>query len=524
MPIDITSNSGNGSIKPESVLSYSYSEEVTSVSPSESKGGTGQLSFSAVAEADTALMVNNTIGLTDSNRGSVTAQVKSINLLNDIASITADTVVSRLNVVRTAAPVGGTSETPSTLLDAINYYCGLVDGVTPQFDDTLDEALDAVPVNFIGWNGNVWEYLKMLCSAVSASLVDDVPIEMYVLNNQLRFRYAMTRTADFSNSASDLSIGIDAFDSAESVTVSFYKTSYGVDKVIYELSNYAENADPTKIFKSSINDVMQVDAGETVTKRFQIDASLESVNQPRCVAGITRLPPAPYVTSQSPTEAFGEYVVVGNDDLPIQPSEWLALGGKLSISITENPNEIEVSITAPASVTMPTAENPSTEVTNAPYKIGAELGDYPAFWLTGTGVFFEKIGKKLLTGAGSSYTTNQEAPTVDNPFIFDLHTLSNRGVAAAQYYCGPRLTATRTVVDELNFGEAIGLTEKIGDLRFRYESADYNPSEVKLSGQAYASINEFDETLVDKTFAQFDTAATGLKFNEFTVQPLMGAN
>ena len=456
--------------------------------------------------------------ITDTERGSVTGQVKAVTLANDIASITSDTILSRLNVVRAAAPVGGASGTPKTLLDAINYYCSLVDGVTPQFDNDLDDALDLVPVNFIGWNGNVWEYLKMLCSAVSASLVDDVAIEMYVLNNQLRFRYAMTRSFDFSEKSSDLSIAIDAFEAAESVTVSFYKTSYGVNKVFYELSNYNVGADPKTTFKSSINDIMQVDAGETVTKRFLIDASLESINQPTPVATISRVPPAAYAGTT------GEYVVVGSDDLPIQPSQWIALGGKLTVSITENPNEIEVSITAPASVTMPTAGNPATEVTNAPYKIGAELGDYPAFWLTGTGVFFEKIDKKLLTGAGSTYTTNKEAPSVDNPFIFDLHTLSNRGVAAAQFYCGPRIIGTRTVSDALNFGEAIGMTERIGDLRFRYESADYNPSDIKLSGQSYATINEFDETLVDKTFANFNTATTGLKFNEFTLQPLMGAN
>lgn len=517
MPIDITSNNGNGSIKPESIFSYSYSEEVTSISPAESKGGTGQITFSAVAEPDSLLLVNNTLTLTDTERGSVSGQVKSIALNNGVVNITADTIMSRLNVSRTAGPVGGPLETPATLLEAINYYCSIV-SVTPAFDDELDESLALVPVNFIGWNGNVWEYLKMLCSAVSASLVDDIPIEMYVANNQLRFRLAMQNPLDFSGSDSELSVTVDAFDAAQSVGVNFYDTSYGSNKVVYEVSNYAENADPKTIFKSSINDVMQVDAGETLTKRFVIDASLESVNQPTPVATISRVPPAAYAGTT------GEYVIVGSDDLPIQPSQWIALGGKLSISVTENPNEIEVTITAPASVTMPTAGNPATEVTNAPYKIGAELGDYPAFWVTGTGVFFNKIEKKFLTGAGELYTSEQEAATVDNPFISDLHTLSNRGSAAAQFYCGPRLTITRNIVGGYNFGDLIGVTEKIDDVRFRYESADFNPADIKLAGQSFTTINEFDETLVDKTFTQFNAAFTDLKFNEFTVKPLMGAN
>jgi hypothetical protein len=517
MPIDITSNNGNGSIKPESIFSYSYSEEVTSISPAESKGGTGQLTFSAVAEPDSLLLVNNTLTLTDTERGSVSGQVKSIALNNGVVNITADTIMSRLNVFRTAGPVGGPAETPATLLEAINYYCSLV-SVTPAFDDELDETLDTIPVNFIGWNGNVWEYLKMLCSAVSASLVDDIPIEMYVANNQLRFRLAMQNPTDFSGTDSELSLSVDAFDAAQSVGVNFYDTSYGLDKVVYEVSNYAEGADPKTTFKSSINDSMQVDAGETLTKRFVIDASLESVNQPVPVETITRFPPAPYLG------ATGEYVVVGNDDLPIQPSEWIALGGKLTISITENPNEIEVTIVAPDSLTMPTAENPTTEVTNAPYKIGVELGEYPAFWVTGTGVFFNKREKKFLTGAGDIYTSDQEGATVDNPFISDLHTLSNRGVAAAQFYCGPRLAVNRTVVSGYSFGDLIGVTEKVNDVRFRYESADFNASETRLTGQAFTTITEFNETLVGKTFTQFNTAFTNLKFNEFTVKPLMGAN
>jgi hypothetical protein len=517
MPIDITSNNGNGSIKPESVFSYSYSEEVTSISPAESKGGTGQLSFSAVAEPDSLLLVNNTLTLTDSERGSVSGQVKSIALNNGIVNITADTIMSRLNVSRTAGPIGGPSGTPATLLEAINYYCSLV-SVTPGFDGGLDDTLDTIPVNFIGWNGNVWEYLKMLCSAVSASLVDDVPIEMYVEDDQLKFRLAMQNATDFSGKDSELSVSVDAFDAAQSVGVYFYDTSYGSNKVIYEMSNYAENADPKNIFKSSINDVMQVDAGETLTKRFVIDASLESVNQPTPVATITRIPPAPYAG------ITGEYVIVGSDDLPIQPSQWIALGGKLTISVTENPNEIEVTIVAPASVTMPTAENPTTEVTNAPYKIGAELGDYPAFWVTGTGVFFNKREKRFLTGAGDIYTSDEEAPTVDNPFISDLHTLSNRGVAAAQFYCGPRLAVNRTVAGGYNFGDLIGVTEKIDDVRFRYESADFNPSDIRLTGQAFTTITEFNETVVDKTFTEFNAAFDDLKFNEFTVKPLMGVN
>lgn len=514
MPVTLNGVSGNGKIKPESIFSYSYSEDVTSIDPSSLDGGTSQVSVSAISADNSLLLINNSMQFNDSESGSIQFQVKKVSQAGGAVNITGDTLMARLNVSRTAGPVGGTMEAPASLLTAINYYCSLV-SVAPAFDDLLNEDLDLIPVNFIGWTGNVWEHLKMLCSAVSVSLVDNEPIEMYFNNNTLRFRRALTRVADFSGSISDESISIDSFDASKSIGVYNYNTSYGENKVVYEESNYDENADPETTFKSSINDVMQVDAGKTITKRFKIDASLTTVNQPACVSTITRVPPSPYADG-----GLGEYVVVGNDDLPIQPSEWNALGGKLTVSITENPNEIEITITAPDSKTMPTADDPANEVTNAPYKIGAELDTYPAFWITGTGVFFNKKEKRFLTGSPDSYTASDEAPVVDNPFISTLHSLSNAGIAAAQSYCGPLVTIDKTVGAPGQFGTTIGLTEKVGDRRFRYQSASYSPSSLQLSGRMYTSINEFDENWVDSTFANFDAVTSNLKFSEFTVVPL----
>ena len=71
MSINLLSTSGNGNIKPDSIFNYGYSEEVTSINPAESKGGTGQLSASAVADTNSLLFVNNSVTLTDSERGSV---------------------------------------------------------------------------------------------------------------------------------------------------------------------------------------------------------------------------------------------------------------------------------------------------------------------------------------------------------------------------------------------------------------------------------------------------------------------
>lgn len=517
MSIKITSNVGSGSIQPDSLVSYSYSEDVTSIDPTTSNGGTSQVTFSALSNNTSPFLINNTMQLDDSISGSVAFRVKGVAINAGVASITGDTLMARLNVEKTAQPVGGPIATPASLLDAINYYCELTD-IVPGFDDGLEASLDLIPVNFIGWSGNLWEHLKMLCSVASFSLTDNAPIEMYFSVDELRFREALARNVDYSEKESDSSVTIDAFDAAKAIKVSNYSTSYGEDKVFYELSNYDAAAEVGTTFNSSIDDILQVDAGATVTKRFKIDASLTSVNQPTCVGTITRVPPAPYADGGN-----GEYVIVGSDNLPIDPTQWNDLGGSVIINLTENPNEIEITITAPPSETMPTEADPATEVTPAPYKIGAEssgLADYPALWLTGTGVFFEKKDVTFLTGADDAYTSNDNAPAVDNPFITDLHTLSNAGIAAAQSYCGPSVVISKAIGQPGVFGETIGQRERIGDNVFRYESASYGPASVQLAGRMYTLVNEFDENWVDATFATFNAAVNGLTFNEFTVAPL----
>lgn len=532
MPVSVTLNTGNGAIAKTGVFSYSYSEDVTGLHPSDTDGGTSQVSFSAIAvEEDTvgathpnsALLINNTMEITDTDRGSVQFQVKNVSLNNGVANVTGDTIMARLNVERTAPPVGGTEASPKTLYDAIVEYCGLVD-VTPVWDDGVDFLAGLVPVNYISWKGNVWEHLKMLCSVASISMVDTQHLEMYISNGDLHFRAALATTADYSATSSSFSYSVDSFDAAKSVDLAYYATSYGVNEVFYDEANYGDTVEEGNRFLASINDSMQVEAGETLKKRFKIAASLETVNQPVCVETITRVLPSPYVGGGIDT--FGEYVVVGNDDLPIQPSEWNALGGSLTIALTENPNEIEVTIVAPPSYQMPTAANPTTEATNAPYKIGMELGVYPALWLTGTGVFFEKSTKTFLTGAPDSLTAQDEATSIDNPFVTNLHELSIAGVAAAQQACGPNVTFSQTIHGNYPFGESIGVVQKMVSNAFRTESASYTMADVQITGSAYATIQDFDNIWDGVTFTNFNAAmltnAQALKFNEFTVIPLTG--
>lgn len=528
MAFTLVNNDGSGSVKDNAVAGYSYTEDVTSLEPSNLTGGTGQVNVSAIAvEANTVglthpnsnLLINNSMTLTDSQHGSVTFQVKKLSTSSGVVSLTGDTIMARLNVVKTAQPYGGLSG--ATLLGAIEYYCSLVD-IVPVVDVDFSAKLEAVPVNFIGWTGNVWEYLKMLCAGISASTTENIGIEAYVSGEGLYFREAKTQSVNYSNVISDESISVDSFQAAQQIEISNYNTKYLVDAVVQEqkpnATLYMANQNV------SISDSLQVDAGATLTKRFTINASLESVKQPTCVSAIF---PLPYAGST------GQYVVVGNDDLPIDPDEWIGQGGSLTISLTENPDEIEISIVAPPALFLPTAANPAN-VTNAPYKIGVESSggeDYPALYVVGTGVFFEKTTETYLTGASSDYTAKTSAMSVDNPFVINDFNQSTRGIAAAQAACGPNVTLAQSVNGSLPYGETPGKMQAVKNNKFRTLSASYGPSSTGLSSSASVFIDDFNELWADKTFDDFTgvvfdstiSATNALKFNEFTVVPLLEA-
>ena len=306
MQVKVVNNTGSGSLGASGIENYSYSEDVTSLEPSEIKGGTGQVTLSAPGvyedrvgntHPNSLLLVNNTMTLTDSDRGSVEFQVKQISSTDGMVSIIGDTLQARLNSDRVAEPHGGSL---ANLLTAIQYYCGLV-GVFPVIDGELETELQAIPVNFIGWSGNVWEHLKMLCAGFSLSETENNGLEMYIETNELRFRKARQIAVDYGNEVESRTLKIDSFEAAEKVSVYNYNTSYKLNGIVRETSETVSvlGYNPKNV---SIVDNMQVEAGATITKRFSINASLVSVNQPVCVSTIS---PYPY------NGLTGQYVIVG---------------------------------------------------------------------------------------------------------------------------------------------------------------------------------------------------------------------
>lgn len=523
MSIEIIFNSGSGSIEPGSLSEFSYSESVSPLEPSDSSGATSQVTFTAGevtankvgnTHPNSKLLINNDVTISDSLNGMISAKVSKLSVAGGRVSVTADTHLAKLNVTVTAPAVHG------TLIDALNAYCQLA-YTSPIFDAEFETQAGLVDVNLPGWTGILWDKVKQLCAS---TVLDGKPIEVVATSDGIIFRYAMQAQLNIDERRSDYSISIDSFEAAKRISVPRTYTEYGTDKVIYEMSNYADGADLGTTFKASINDSLQVEAGATIKKRFNINATLETVNQPTCVTTIDRTPPQPYAGTT------GQYVVVGNDNLPLVPAQWIAFGGDLRVELTDVPGEIEIIVTAPP---LSEIEKAAGGMGLAPYSIGIESsgdGDYPALWITGTGVFYHDSVYELPTGSDPD-NSNNDAASVSAGLLTTNDEYWTKAALAAQKACGPAVTASITAPADLPYGSAVGANFYRESNRFRITDANYSVSDVSMTAVACAGIDDFNAIWTGKTFNDFKSVVLdpalypdqALQFNEFTIIPLMEA-
>lgn len=518
----LTPITGSGKLETGTEISFNYTEDVSSLEPSTTSGGSGQVTASAIASQsgngnldDSLLVINNKIKLEHPDFGEIDFRVEKVSKNNDLISLTGLTVEGLLDVEKVAEPVTD----GKTLKEAIDYYCSLV-GVTPTYETALLTHVNSKLVNFMGWKGNVWDYLKQLCAGVSASDSQYVPMEVVVDTDTVLFRIANQTEANLIDNANSLSQSIDSFDTSKSVDVKFYKTEYAEDRVVNEAS---DAFDTTFVRNYSIQDQLQVDAGETIIKRFKINASLQSINQPTIAPEV---PVLPY-----PDEGTqGVYVIVGSDDLPIQPDQWVGEGGRFEVRLTENPNEIEIEITAPQATELAQAEDPE-KTSLAPYKIGVESSggvEYPALYITGTGVFFEERTKRFLSGADPEYAPEDSATAIDNIFINKNIDLYTKGTLAAQKICGPNISLKLDNPKDPVFKDTVGSIVSYNSNKYRIKSCSFSQSGVSMETSAQVQITDFNSFWTGSTFADFTSVMKDpdvtpddyISFNEFSVIPL----
>lgn len=506
------------------IVSFSVQEDATPIEPGNTFGGVGQINVVIDDFRDAPRLIGGIV-LADGTRGKTSGTVRSMNAPDGVLTITADSVLGRFNTERTARPLN------TTLGNAIQYYCDLV-GI--ENDVIVDTSLASRPVVYPGWVGNAWVYMKNLLSKEQ--------VEMALVFNRIYVRPLRQLVANLDKQSST-GWSLDNSVAAKNIEIYYYNHVYGGQQEIYPVAGQEPS-------------MYTVNAGETVTFTQQLNASMLSVNQPVAVD---------FVNNTSYAGTDGVYAVSGNDGLPIPAAQWIAQGGSVVVSLTDDPSVIDVTITG-------------ASMTNyAPYRIAMTSGSsnyYNSLHITGTGVVWDK---KLLTlPTGCTETSVDVGTTVDNPHVSTLSQAYSLGGKTAQAYAGInyRLSGTafdinrngqgrnviQATISDFNnevpagttiatfnlewsgntiadfneywqnqvdliwpnqlFGNAPGARVLTDDVNFRVISATTTESAVQFEANLDTLVSDFSEVWNGETIADFNASLVGSTLKDFSVAPL----
>lgn len=402
---------GGRRVHPETYQAQEYS---TPLAGGDSSGGIGTI------EADLPSLPFSPIGLNaeeplemiDTSLGSTLGTVREVNGSNGNGtpySVMASNRLGEFNIEAQVQPFVGRLE------DAFRYYCSLANIDTGI---VVDAALADLPVNFIGWNGNLWNHMKMMATAISADLN---LISNNVVLRPVRLFDAVRRR----NVASAPSI--TSTELARKQEVIWYPTRSVERGLVYPSGGYRSDITP-----------LSVAAGETaeiiLDDNKDVHASIFEIEQPVAQSFVAM-----------DYDSSSVYSVVGDDGLPIPPQQWADFGGSLSVAIREDTRALVVTIKGASGLYQANGEPMKT------FRIGISSGSSSSdtySTLRVVGRFIETRPESLILPTGvEDFRTGQEfAPTIDNPFLNTLEAAYSAGVRGARRYAGRRMTLTASVV------------------------------------------------------------------------------
>lgn len=436
-------------------VAYRVQESSMPLAGGDSSGGIGTIELDVVdlPYSPIGLNVEEDLTLVDTNRGSTigtTREIGDSRVVGARYNIMASNRLGEFNIETQVLPFSGTLE------NAFRYYCSLA-----NIDSGIivDDALASRPVNFPGWNGNLWNHMKMMATAISADL--NLISNNVVLRPVRLFEAVRNREIDPTG-------GISSTDLALKQEVIWYDTQYVSSGLIYPAGGWRSDITP-----------LSVTAGETVETVLDdskdVFSSIFSLQQPVCVLSV-----APEYAASS------VYTVVGDDGIVIPPAQWADYGGSLSVSISPDTRGIIVSITGATGLVQTNGEPMRT------FRIGLASGTsasdtYSTLRIVGEHISISERSLILPTGVPTFRTGQEFAPTVDNPFLNDLESAYSAGVRGARRYAGRVMTVSASV-------SALNKRGNTGTANY----PPYSYAQSLWDGDTYAQVKT---SLVPKTYA-----------------------
>lgn len=369
--------------------------------------GTPNTPWKVIREVGPQILIDKSVRILDPRKGFTLGVIKEATESRDGGTIqlSGTSRLGSLNVYGIQAqPFVG------TLRDAFTYYLGLANVTSDLF---VDDEIGDRPVIFPGWTGELWYYLKLMAAAQDCdiSLVSGV-----ILLRPVRKRIA-TNDRDTARS---IRTGTNTL--AQSVEVYQYSNREITDELVYPPGGWTPEVQ-----------VLTVNAGETTEYTLELSASVSSIQEP--VMGT-------FVGQSHSTSSV--YTVVADDGLAINPTQWTAFGGSVSVSIAPDTTHLLVKMTGARG--LPTASGALAQ--NFSIALGADTtgNRYSTLRIVGTGVAYNRVKKRIRTGVPASKTATEVGVTIDNPFISTVDDLYRAGTRAAKQYAGAVMSLSGSVI------------------------------------------------------------------------------
>lgn len=531
----ITTGNGRRVGGPEAIANYSASEEATPINVASSRGAVGSIDVTVTTEDETfaLLLQNDEIEVSDGSNGTTRGTIAGVSIADSgETTLSSDSRLGMLVASRDVKPFVG------TLAEAIDYYFGLV-GIDSDY--FVEPSIADRPVEYPGWSGEVWLYLKQLCAVEG--------IETSLVSSNIITRPTRMRELDVLKQSSS-SLVLDNADLALNVEVEYMEGEY--------------SASPRVVYPSPGTTVTpyQVDPGGSLMVDVKVPMSVQTVEQPVAVNSV----PADYAGNDS------RYSVIDREANPVTAAQWEAAGGNIWVEVLPDTYTLRIHIEGARDA-------------RGPFRIAARVGGDASDTSTRSTLRIAAIGisavtKTLVvpTGAPIEKTSRTAVATVKSPFIrtltqaYDVASL----VASAAARPSQTISAAATVVNRrgdsgsatyisfgdftplypepetfgefdadwigktfgqfddyiisLNkdsfqnqaFGNVAGARVRRGEAFYRVNSATVTPSDIRYQAEQDTLLGDFDAQWAGKTFGDFDAQWTGKTFDDHAVIPLWG--
>lgn len=431
---------------------YRITESSMPLAGGDSSGAVGTISLNMREQDGSPLMLEKSIEFVDTNRGSTVGTVREVQEARAAEmpwNITADTRLGDFNIEVQAQPFSGRLEA------GFRYYCALA-----NIDSGIivDPLIADRPVNFIGWNGNLWAHMKMMATGLGADL--------NVVSNNVVLRPVRLFTA-LSNREVDAQVSYTGKQLALKQEVVWYGTEHKPNGLIYPPGGWTREVR-----------ILSVNAGETVETVVDTDSSITSIQQPVCLAVV----PPEHASSSV-------YTVVGDDNIVIQPAQWAAYGGSLSVTISEDTRQLIVKIVGASGIYQINGNPMKT------YRIALTAGTsdstYSTLRIVGDSVALNKASITIPTGVEPWRTGQEFAPTIDNPFLNNLDDAYSAGTRGASRHSGKVVTMSANVTAVNRRGErGTANYPPYSQVQAMWDAETYGSVKAINAGKTYGDMKE----------------------------------